>query len=232
MGVRRNDIRTSVEARSKTREGVEAVRTLQKTCFLIAMFVLTVQALRLLYIKCFEKHTSVLDKYEESSVDDKIKEAQSLDDLLKKHDRARDRYRELDRQRKGMSEDERQEFTDAHSEELLEQTRFRHAIVDWENKSREITELRVFWGLGLILVLVGAALYWRGFRWLGMALIVPGFSEMIWWTSPSFTVVGALREFDRLMNNKILFTFAALALLIVAWVLSARLQLRDDAGDI
>lgn len=208
------------------------MRTLQKTFLLLAMFIFCFQALRLIYIKCFENSTSVLDKYEKSDVDEEIERAESLDELLMKYDRAHARFLELDQQRKGMPEEEREKFTDDHSEEFQEKNKLRLAITDWEDKSREIRVLRVFWILGLLLILGGAALYWRGFRWLGMALMVPGFAEMLWWTSPSFHFGGAVREFDRLMNNRLFFTFAAIALLVVAWVLSARLQVQDDTRDL
>lgn len=49
-----------------------------------------------------------------------------------------------------------------------------------------------------------------------MALIISGFVEMIWWTSPTVGFWGSPVEFDRLLNNKLWFTAITIVLLIVA----------------
>jgi hypothetical protein len=62
----------------------------------------------------------------------------------------------------------------------------------------------------------------KGRDWPGMAFIVPGIVEMIWWTSPSFGLAGSPLEFKRLLMNKLVFTLITLVLVIAAWVMQER----------
>jgi cytosine/uracil/thiamine/allantoin permease len=94
--------------------------------------------------------------------------------------------------------------------------KLREAINDWERKSNEIRELRYFWLVGFLALLAGAWAFRRGSEWPGVALYFLAFSEMIWWTSPSFGG-GPEQEFTRLLDQKILFTVLALALLFATW---------------
>jgi hypothetical protein len=212
-------------------ERADPMKTLQKVLLVLGALVLIAQLLRLIYIMGFESRTSVLDKYTKTGVQNEIEGAQSLDELLAMYEQADRRYDELDGQRKDLSEEEKKKFNDEHSEELGERLKLDYAIRDWERKTGEITELRVFWTMGLILVLGGGALYWKRWRWLGMALIVPGFTEMIWWTTPSLVYGGAAREFDRLMNNRLFFTLLSLLVLTLVWVLKARIQAKNEEAE-
>lgn len=97
-------------------------------------------------------------------------------------------------------------------------TRLREAINDWEARSKEIGALRFYWFIGLGFLVGGFLLYRKLNRWLGLTLLIAGFSEFIYWTSPTF--FGGPREFDRLLVNKFCFSLASLVLLItVIWSL-------------
>jgi hypothetical protein len=86
----------------------------------------------------------------------------------------------------------------------------------------EIRDLWIFSIAGLILLGLGARLYATGHEWVGMSLIVPGFLELMWWSSPSFTMGGAVQEFDVLLLNKIVLTLVAIALLYLLWTAARR----------
>ncbi|HEV8581642.1 MAG TPA: hypothetical protein VGX68_21450 [Thermoanaerobaculia bacterium] len=62
--------------------------------------------------------------------------------------------------------------------------------------------------------------HWRGYQWIAMALLILGFSEMEWWTSPSF-FGGAQQEFTRLIENKI---WGRRFQMIASWLLLAALN--------
>jgi hypothetical protein len=79
--------------------------------------------------------------------------------------------------------------------------------------------------MGLGLFSVGALVYLKS-PWLGLALVVPGVAEMIWWTSPNFRFMGTMPEFERLLNNKLIFTNLALALVVGAWIVARRIECR------
>lgn len=200
------------------------------TIFLLAILVLSTQFVRHLYVRYLEPRGSVLDKYEQTETKKAIKTAVSLDELLSRYDTAKKRVDELDEQRKkaelNMSKDKRDVFRDQfrekHKEDYERKSDLKEAITEWENRSKEIFELRMFWLFGFVFFLTGAILFVKGYDWLGMAFIVPGIIEMIWWTSPSFRLSGSPIEFERLLMNKVLFTAATLVLVIVTWVLHER----------
>ena len=90
----------------------------------------------------------------------------------------------------------------------------REAIVEWESKWKEIHALRFYWLLGFAFFLLGIVIYQKRSRWFGLALLIAAFSEFIYWTSPTF--IGATREFDRLLVNKLVLSAVSFALLLAA----------------
>ena len=101
-------------------------------------------------------------------------------------------------------------------------------LAEYETTKEKITQLReadpskelftwIFSIAGLALIAVGSLLFVRGYGWLGMSLILPGLLELIWWSAPSFTLGGAVREYDLLLVNKIILTIIAFVLLYALW---------------
>jgi hypothetical protein len=208
-----------------------AVRAFQITCFVIAVLILSTQGVRHLYVKYFEPTTSALDRFEKKPLTSEIENTTSLDALVLKYEPAKKREDELDAALKKLQREKdekdrdvfRQEYRNTHKDEYQHAAELRSAIQTWESKAKEIRELHVFWTFGLGMLLLGGLLFSR-WPWLGMAFVVPGVAEMIWWTSPSFRMFGSVQEFDRLLNNKIVFTFASLLIVLVAWMLANRLR--------
>ena len=198
------------------------MRVLRIIVLVTAMLVLTTQAVRHVYVRFIEPRTSVLDAYEQTETQKAIQTAASLDELLGRYDLAHQRTDELDKLRKGLEDgktrDEiyviREKFNEEHKEDYERESDLKRAVGDWEAKSKEILELRVFWAFGLALFLVGAFLQTKQLGWLGMSLILSGIVEMVWWTSPSFRFAGSPLEFDRMLLNKLLFTLFTIAILI------------------
>ena len=87
--------------------------------------------------------------------------------------------------------------------------------------------MRIFWGIGFGLFLLGGVLYLK-WRPLGMAFAIAGFIETIWWTSPSFNFGGAELEYHRLLNNRLFFTNVTLVLVVAAWLISRALWRREE----
>jgi hypothetical protein len=213
-----------------------AMKALKITLFLLAVLVLTTQFARHVYVRYLEPRGSVLDKYGQTETKKAIKTAVSLDELVSRYDAARKRVDALNEQREkaesNLSKDNRDLFRDRfgekHKEDYERQTDLKEAISEWEKRSEEIYELRMFWLFGLAFFLAGAILFVKGQGWLGMAFIVPGIVEMIWWTSPSFGFAGSPHEFDRLLMNKLLFTIVTLILVIATWSLHERFLKKDS----
>lgn len=211
------------------------MRGLQVTVFVLAVLVLTTQAVRHFYVRYLEPRISVLDKYEQTDTEKAIREATSLSELVTQYDSAKKRVNGLDKQRKeaetNKTKDERDvlrdKFKEEHKEEYEREKDLKRAIEDWEQKSKEIHELRVFWIFGLVLFLIGSVLLKVGQYWPGMSFTIPGIVEMIWWTSPPFRFVGSAQEFDWLLINKLVFTLVTLFLVVFTWYFN---QFRNRSG--
>lgn len=211
------------------------MKALRIVVFVLAMLVLTTQAVRHIYVRFIEPRTSVLDKYDETETQKAIKSAESLDELLTQYDPARKQADYLKKQLKALEENKtrdeieviREKFREEHKEEYKRESDLKDAIQGWEEKSKEILELRVFWAFGFGLLLVGTLLHTRGLGWLGMSLVIPGIIEMIWWTCPSFRFVGSPLEFDRLLVNKLVFTLVTIAILIGWWAIVTNRKQQD-----
>lgn len=215
------------------------MRALRIVVFVLAMLVLATQAVRHVYVRFIEPRTSVLDKYDQTETQKAIKSAGSLDELLTQYDPARIQADDLDKRLKKMEEgktkDEmevtREKFKDEHKKEYERESGLKNAISEWETKSKEILELRVFWAFGFAMILFGTLLQVRGFGWLGMSLVIPGIVEMIWWTCPSFGFGGSPREFDRFLINKLVFTLITVAVLLGWWAIVTNMKrLQQSAG--
>ena len=204
------------------------MKILRIIVFVLAMLVLLTQAARHVYVQYLEPRTSVLDKFEKTEAKKIIQSAMAISDLLVKYEPARKRVDQLDEKMKQelpeKTRDEyymlEQKWKEDHKEEYELEEELKVAIQDWEERSKEILELRVFWLFGFLFFLAGIFMIKKGLDWFGVAFIVPGIVEMIWWTSPSFRFAGSPLEFDRLLNNKLAFTVVTLIILIVAWYLS------------
>ena len=197
------------------------MKALQKTLFILALLALLPQTVRHLYVRWLEPTNSALDKYE-PPVKEGIKKAGSLEELVIQYDEAR---KKADEARKKTSEAESRDV-DSMTIYLPDQETeiLKTAIQEWETKSKEIFEMRVFWSCGLVLLLLGLLCYRQQYLWLGLTLITTGLSEMIWWTSPSFRWGGGSREFDKLLTNKIFFSLASIILLLITGYIIERLN--------
>ena len=211
------------------------MKALKTTVLIFASFVLTTQAVRHVYVRYVEPRTSVLDSFDETTAKRAIQNATALSDLVQQYAPARKQVDLLDSDlKKELSQQTRDEYymyeqkwREDHKQEYERESDLKVAIQDWENRSKEILELRVFWTFGLALFLIGIFLQGRGFSWLGMSLLIPGIVEMIWWTSPSFRFVGSPLEFDRLLNNKLMFTLATIAIILIWWNLTHRMNIKE-----
>jgi hypothetical protein len=193
------------------------MNALQKTLAIIAFVALASQAVRHAYRLWLEPRGSALDKYDQP-LKDEISRATSLEELLGRYDKVR---KEADEKRKELAKVETRpgEYgRELESEPFKSEIALREAIADWEKKSREVEELRVYWLAGFIFLILGLVSYRKLSRWFGLTLAIVAFSEFIYWTSP--TILGSgIREFDRLLVNKLTFAVISLLLLLaVIWL--------------
>jgi len=211
------------------------MRILRITVFILALLVLLTQAVRHVYVRYLEPRTSVLDKFENTEGKKIIQSAMDISDLLEKYEPAKQHVDQLDEKLKQeLSKKTRDEYymleqkwKEDHKHEYELEEELKAAIQEWEKRSNEILELRVFWLFGALFFFAGIFMIKKGLDWLGTAFIISGVVEMIWWTSPSFRFAGSPVEFDRLLNNKLAFTIVTLLILIVTWHLSESSKKKD-----
>ncbi len=202
------------------------MKKIQTTFFVIALLLLTIHMVSHLYMRYSYDAPSVLDVYIKDKVDKHIEDAVSLEMLLEKYDIA---FKKVEAFEKGKTKEEIEKNKYKYDMEPYKTKRkYGDAIRDWEKKEEEIQEIIVFWFAGLLLILTGALLYYKKITWIGVALILSGFGEMIWWPSPSFTMNGARLEFIKLLNTKILFTFMSYAVLIIVWMINKKKITNDN----
>ena len=189
------------------------MKALQRTLAILACLFLVVQTVRHAYVLWLEPRNSVLDKYDQP-LRDEIAAARSVDELVARYDPIR---KEVDRIKAGQrAVDPTATFQeDKDTEPFRSEASLREAIQSWEERAKEIQSLRFYWFIGVVLTVLGAASYLRVNPWVGMTLLIAGFSEIIYWTSPTF-LDWVTKEFDRLLVNKLVLSVVSLALLAVA----------------
>src|SRR5215510_13656452 len=199
------------------------MRGLEKTIMILAFLALLSQTIRHAYMLWFESRESVLDKYEKPRKGE-IEAAKSLDELMRRYEPIRKQVDQLREERAKAGNAPETEgprgkmrpLEDTEIEPFKSEHELRQAINEWEEKANEIHELRFFWTVGLVFLILGMVIYRKLNRWLGLTLIIAGLSEFIYWTSPTF--FGGTHEFDRLLWNKLLLTIVSLILLLlVIW---------------
>jgi len=188
------------------------VNALQKTLAIVALLVLVSQTVRHAYVLWLEPRNSVLDKYDRP-LKDEISAATSLDQLLSRYDQAHTAA-EAARKEAEKNEQPNPEYKLAQTEPFKSERALHEAISQWEARSKEIHALRFYWLVGVALSALGMLIYILRRRWLGLTFLIAGFTEIIYWTSPTFLGIST-REFDRLLGYKLVFSVLSLALLLV-----------------
>src|SRR5215472_1529607 len=192
------------------------MNALQKTLAIVAFLALASQTVRHAYRLWLEPRGSSLDKYD-LPLKDEIGGATSLEELLRRYDKIRKEVDEKRQELEKVDAKDRPYINELQTEPYKSEHALRDAITQWEKESQEIYQLRFYWLVAFVFLVLGVITYKKTSRWLGLTLLMVAFSEFIYWTSPTFLGSG-VREFDRLLLNKLVFTILSLLLLItVIW---------------
>ena len=153
----------------------------------------------------------MLDKYAQP-LKNEIANAGSLDELVRRYDPVR---KQVDAARQTAKSEKEPSDDDISMEPYKSERALREAIHEWEDKSRQIREIWFYCSVAFVLFILGALLYRRWNRWLGLTLLISSFGEFIYWTSPTF-LGSNTHEFDRLLVHKLVLSIVVLTLLLVA----------------
>jgi hypothetical protein len=186
------------------------MKALHRTLAILASLFLVVQTVRHAYVLWLEPRTSVLDRFDQP-LKDEIAAATSVEDLVKRYEPVRKEADRIKAERRAA--DPKAHFEDEREvEPFKSEVTLREAITNWEQRAKEVYSLRFYWLVGFILSAAGVATYLREHRWLGTTLLIVGFSEIIYWTTPTF-FGGGIQEFDRLVENKLALSVVSVVIL-------------------
>jgi hypothetical protein len=202
------------------------MRGTQITLFVIGLLILGTQTFRHVYVKWIEPTSSVLDEYRPPIAED-IADTKDLDELVALYDVASKQVKAYE-QTASLKDIDLSKRTDA--EPYKSEAEVRTAIERWEAQSRSVFQLRFYWLMGLLSIVVGLFAYARINPWLGMVGIITGFTEMAVWTSPLWHSWGPQSQFERLLNQKLLLSILSMALLIGLWLRRARNRSREETA--
>ena len=191
------------------------MRGLKITIFVLAMIVLVAQTTHFVYVKYFYDTESTLDDYSET----KIKKAESLKELVADYESSLNKVKEYE---KDKSDEELSNIRMRQIEPYKTKLKLERAIRDWESKEESTKKLLVQWCIGLIILGVGCALFYKGTSWFAMALVLSGLGEMIWWSSPSLNLGGSVSSFETLLNYKLSLSLISLFVVIAIWSANER----------
>ena len=197
------------------------MKALQVTFLLILGCLFSTQAIRHVHVYTIGFEESIVDPaaafYEEST-----------DELLAEYESTSEQIEEL---RKSGAAEDQFSLRQGNMELFARHDALASELRQRENVTREIRDLWIFSIAGVVLIGIGSILYTRGFEWTGMSLILPGFLELSWWSAPSFTLGGAVREYDVLLMNKIILTIVAFVLLYSLWFFAQRRRQRAQGAN-
>ncbi len=196
------------------------MKGLQITFLIIFGSILSVQAIRHVHLYAYGFEESILDSYQEFfGMKMEIQLEASIDELLAEYKASTEKIKQLrDSDPTKMLRQMRQENAElfARSDALGKELRQR------EERARQLRDIWLFSIAGYVLIGLGSLLYARGYDWVGISLILPGFQELVWWSAPSFSLGGALQEYHLLLVNKIILTVIAFVLIYTLWFVSRR----------
>lgn len=188
------------------------MKALQITLFLIANVIFLSQAGRNIHHVILGSQPSVLDKFEPEK--QKARSEAQLRVLLADYQAVLEEIRALE---KGKKSSEVADLRHTHSATYDRKDALRSEISQREDRTREIRDLWIYSGYGLLLIIAGGVLYRRDVVWPGFAILVSGFCILEYWASPSYFEGGANAEYHQLLLGKTILTLLALGALYGFW---------------
>ncbi|MFA6958121.1 MAG: hypothetical protein WC538_19815 [Thermoanaerobaculia bacterium] len=202
------------------------MKTFERVLFLVAFLFIDIYVTGHIYHLWLEPKSSVMDEFKDEA-EGAISSATDIQQLLSRYRPIHEAVKAAEKQNAGKPPEE---WRFEEEEPFKSEATLRQGIQEWEERRKELFETRVYWCFGLITALVGLALHAKVSRWLGLAFLATGFSELIWWCSPSW-ISRATAESDRLLANKLALA-AATAVLLVAVARALGILKNESFGNV
>jgi len=197
------------------------MRATQITFFMLAILSLSAQIIHYSYKRFNLPGTSLLNK----KIDNEIVKIKSLDELHKKYQTPKKAIQDFE---KTKSPAELKRLNKYQNPIYKTKHALHTAIQTWESNSKKHTKMLFYWFAGLLFFIIGAAIYYYKKLWLGLGFIVAGVSEMIWWSSPSFSYTGSTSRLASLLTTQMALTIVSLIIVITAWTYKKGLSNPSD----
>lgn len=202
------------------------MKPLLRTLAILAALALTTQTVRHAYLLWFEPRSSAMDKYDRP-LKNEIEAAGSLDELVERYDIARKDVDRVKAERR-VANPQAEFSAEQDSEPFRSERALREAVTSWEDKAKEVRSLRFYWCVGFLFSVVGLLFYRSVNAWAGLTFMIIGFSEAVYWTSPTF-LGAATREFDRLLVHKL--ALSLISIVALAFAINVLRIFRDESGE-
>ena len=199
------------------------MKSLLITLGMLGLLAVSTQLFRHVYYGWIVRTDSFLDAYKEKE-EKEVAKLKTIEELTAKFDETHKKLKELEKTQKEWRKGKTDEEIRKMPEDLgvgglvMSDRELTEAISAWERRSEEIRQLHFFWWCGLACLCVGLGSFFWANRWFGIAGMAIGIVEMIYWTSPAF--MGGGLEYERLLFWKLVYTGAALFILLVLWASS------------
>jgi hypothetical protein len=190
------------------------MRPLQITLFILGFILIGTQSFRHIYVKFLEPRSSVLDPYMDAT-DTGIASSESLEDLIVLYEEAHEAVEAYEREAANPTVPVRERRA---IEPYSSLQRLESEIRTREARANGIFKVRFYWTFGLLGVILGLVCHLRFNRWVGMAAVIGGFSEMAFWTSPLVGLPGTGAEFESLLNHRLVLSLVTWGLLLAIWL--------------
>jgi len=188
--------------------------------FVIAMVICSTQTFRHVYVKFFDSHESVLDEFR-SETESNIKDANNLSELVTL-------YRTAEEEVQAYEADSSNPIIVRHEQSITapykNALKIETEIKNREHDQRQMNKLFFYWGFGFISLFLGLFTFKVFNEWLGISVIITGFSEMLAWTSPLFHNRMMSVQFVQLLDYKLLLSLITWVILASAWIYLGKLK--------
>ncbi|MFA8343180.1 MAG: hypothetical protein ACEPO8_09460 [Rhodothermaceae bacterium] len=187
------------------------MEALKKTLFIIAMIIVSSLIIHNLYKLWIEPTGSVLDKY--NKFETELNQVESLDELIEKYETVQEEIKayEADTTKPKIANLDHWQ-TEPYKSKILTEERIR----EWESKNKEIYKLVFYCLIGIVFLAIGFLLYRKKLKWLGLTFLIMGFTELIYWGTPTYISQPQIYE-TMIITQLIINLISFIILLAVGW---------------
>lgn len=184
------------------------MNSLKKTLFIIAMIIVSSIIIHNMYKLWIEPTGSVLDKY--NKFETELNKAESLDELIQKYETVQKKIEEYEADSSNFKVADSDYWqTEPYKSKILTEERIR----EWENKNKEIYKLVFYCLIGIVFLSIGFLLYRKNLKWLGLTFLIMGFTELIYWGTPTY--ISQPQIYEKMIITQLIINILSFILLIV-----------------